>query len=76
MAPVVRLSPKTYTVTPVSPSVFWAGGYGSGATVDQTLTELYCGVHFTLSAPATANAGSGFAVTVTAKNADGSTATG
>lgn len=44
--------------------------------MDQTLTELYCGVHFTLSAPATANAGSGFAVTVTAKNADGSTATG
>ncbi|MEP6753015.1 MAG: hypothetical protein ABI959_09740 [Candidatus Dormiibacterota bacterium] len=64
-------------VAAVSPSVFWAVGTEDTNTfVDQTLTEVYCGLHFMVSAPPTAVPGSAFSVTVTAKNADASTATG
>jgi hypothetical protein len=58
----------------ISPSVFWAAGYHDKA-VDQTLTELYCGLHFTVTAPATAAQSVPFNVIVAAKNADNSTAT-
>jgi MYXO-CTERM domain-containing protein len=64
-----------FGVAAVSPSVFWAAGYLNNLGTDQTLTELYCALHFDLAAPATAIPGSPFAVTVTAKNADNSTAT-
>jgi hypothetical protein len=63
-------------VAAVSPSVFWAVGIEDTNTgVDQTVTEVYCGLHLTVSAPATAVPGSAFSITVTAKNADSSTAT-
>ncbi len=62
-------------VAALSPSVFWAAGIAD-TTVDQTLTEVYCGLHFNLSAPATASAGAPFALTVTAQNPNNSTATG
>ena len=63
-------------VAAVSPSVFWAvGTEDTNTNVDQTLTEVYCGLHFTVSAPGTAVPGTPFSVTVTAKNADSSTAT-
>ena len=63
-------------VTAVSPYSFWATGYQSGASLDQTLTESYCARHFGLTAPASTTAGSAFSVTVTAQNGDGSTVTG
>jgi hypothetical protein len=63
-------------VAAVLPSVFWAVGIEDTNTgVNQTLTEVYCGLHLTVSAPATAVPGTAFSVTVTAKNADASTAT-
>jgi hypothetical protein len=63
-------------VTAVSPYSFWATGYQSGASLDQTLTESYCARHFGLTAPASTTANSPFSVTVTALNGDGSTGTG
>jgi hypothetical protein len=64
-------------VTAVSPSVFWAAGIEDTNTgVDQTLTEVYCGLVLDLLAPATAFAGVPFSLTVTAENPDTSTATG
>jgi hypothetical protein len=63
-------------IAAVSPSVFWAAGIEDTITnVDQTLAEVYCGLHLTVSAPPTAAPRSAFSVTVTAKNADASTAT-
>ncbi len=59
----------------VSPSVVWAAGYSANGSVVHTLTELYCGLHFNLSAPATAGAGVPFALTVTAENPNNSTDT-
>jgi hypothetical protein len=64
-----------FAVAAVTPSVFWAAGRQQALTTDQTLTELYCGVHFNVSAPGTAIKGVPFSVTVTATNADASTAT-
>ena len=64
-----------FGVAAVSPHVFWAIGYSTKGTVDQTLTELYCGLHFNLSAPAMSTPGSPFALTVTATNANSTTAT-
>jgi hypothetical protein len=64
-----------FGVAAVSPSVFWAVGYANSGAFDQSLAALYCGLHFGLAAPATAVPGSPFSVTVTAKNADTSTAT-
>jgi hypothetical protein len=61
-------------VAAISPSVFWAVGIAD-TTVDQTLTELYCGLHFNLSVPPTAGASVPFALTVTAKNPNNSTDT-
>jgi hypothetical protein len=81
VSPGLSVSPSStlnvlFGVAAVSPSVFWAAGFeDTNTSVDQTLTEVYCGLHFTLSAPATAVPGSAFSVTVTAKNADASTAT-
>ena len=64
-------------VTAVSPSVFWAAGIeDTDAGVDQTLTEVYCGLVLNLSAPATAFAGKPFSLTVTAQNPNATTATG
>lgn len=64
-----------YAVDALTPSVFWAVGTSFSGSSDQTLTEVYCALHFNLAAPATAVPGSAFSVTVTAKNADSSTAT-
>jgi hypothetical protein len=63
-------------VTAVSPYSFWATGYQSGVTLDQTLTESYCARHFGLTAPASTPVNSAFSVTVTAQNGDGTTVTG
>ena len=63
-------------VAAISPSVFWAVGFANSGALDQTLTELYCALHFNLSAPATAIASVPFSLSLTAKNADNSTATG
>jgi hypothetical protein len=64
-------------VIAVSPYSFWAAGYLSATvSLDQTLTESYCARHFGLTAPASTNIGSAFSVTVTARNGDGTTATG
>jgi hypothetical protein len=65
-----------FGVTAISPSVFWATGYENGGAADQTLTEQYCALHFTVGAPGTATTGSAFSLTVTAKNANATTATG
>jgi hypothetical protein len=63
-------------VAAVSPSVFWAVGVqDTNTNVEQTLTEVYCGLHLNVTAPANAVPGTPFSVTVTAKNADSSTAT-
>ena len=59
----------------VSPGVFWAVGFSFSGVNDQTLTELYCSLHFDVAAPPTATSGVAFSVTVTATNADSSTAT-
>jgi hypothetical protein len=64
-----------FAAAAVSPGVFWAAGFSYSGVYDQTLTELYCSLHFDVAAPATATAGVGFSVTVTATNADTSTAT-
>ena len=78
--PGISASPGTvnnvfFGVAAVTPHVFWAVGYGTSDTVDHTLTELYCALHFNVVAPANAVPGTPFSVTVTAKNADNSTAT-
>jgi hypothetical protein len=60
-------SQSLYAVVAISPTVFWATGYWSTATKDQTLTEVYCGLSLDVVAPATANASQPFSLTVTAK---------
>lgn len=65
-----------YGVAAISPDVFWATGYLQTGTYDQSLTEFYCALHFSVSAPSAAVAGVPFALTVTAQNANNSTATG
>ena len=64
-----------FAVSALSPGAFWAVGSSFSGSTDQTLTELYCGLHLNVAAPATAVPGSAFSVTVTVKNADNSTAT-
>ena len=61
-------------VSAVSPYAFWAGGFQGSAT--RTLTEMYCAIHFGVSAPATVTAGSPFSVTVTAQDGAGATVSG
>ncbi len=66
-----------YAVSAISPYAFWATGYATNAGgVDQTLTESYCALHFSLSASASTTAGSTFPLTVAAQNANSTTATG
>ena len=66
-----------FAVAAVSPYTFWATGYQTNlSNVEQTLAELYCAIHFSLSAPPSTTAGSPFSMTVTAQNGDGSPATG
>jgi len=60
-------------VTAVSPYAFWATGYQSGASLDQTLAESYCARHFSVVAPASTATGAPFSVTVTQQNGDGTT---
>jgi hypothetical protein len=69
------ISNALYSVAAVTPSVFWATGYQSAPATDQTLTERFCGVHFSVVAPGTAAIGVPFSVDVTAENADASPAT-
>lgn len=79
-APAASDSPSAinnalFAVAAVTPSVLWATGYQSAPATDNTLTELYCGVHFNVTAPGTATTGVPFSVGVTTENADVSTAT-
>jgi hypothetical protein len=81
IAPGTSASPSPtnnvlFAVAAISPSVFWATGWMQSGTVAKTLTELYCGVHFNLVAPVMATVGAPFSLTVTAANANQSTATG
>jgi hypothetical protein len=64
-----------YAVAALTPSVFWAAGSSFSGTTDQTITEVYCALHFNVAAPGSVVPGSSFSVTVTAKNNDLSTAT-
>jgi len=81
-SPGITASPSTSFnvltgVTAISPRVFWAAGIEDNSTfVDQTLTEVYCGLRLSLTAPATALAGVPFSLTVEAKNIGGSPASG
>jgi hypothetical protein len=65
-----------FAVAAVSPSVFWGAGYTNSGGFDRSLMESYCGLHLGETAPATGFIGAGFSLTVTAKNPDGTTATG
>jgi hypothetical protein len=64
-------------VSAVSPYTFWATGYEtSPSNVQQTLTEIYCALQFNLSAPLSVTAGSPFSITISARDGDGSIASG
>jgi hypothetical protein len=63
-------------VTAVSPNGFWATGWSDGMFAPQTLTELNCRPHFTLTAPASTAASTSFGLTVTAADLGGTTVTG
>jgi hypothetical protein len=65
-----------YAVAAITPFAFWAVGFDSGSVYNQTLAESYCGLHFNVSAPASAFAGGAFSVTVTAKDPGGATIPG
>lgn len=63
-------------VTAVSPNGFWATGWSDGMLAPQTLTELSCRPHFTLTAPASTVATTSFGLTVTAADLGGTAVTG
>jgi len=64
-------------VSAVSAYTFWGAGYAANSSgVGKTLTEIYCALHFSLTAPASTAAGSPFSITLTAKTGTGATSTG
>ncbi len=65
-----------FAVAAVSPSVFWASGYMNSGAFDQSLLESNCGLQLAASAPGASFIGAPLSLTVTAKNPNGSTATG
>jgi hypothetical protein len=65
-----------FSVAAVSPYEFWAvGNQTTVSNVEQTLTEYYCPIHFTVTAPVAITAGSPLSFTVTAEQGDGTTST-
>jgi hypothetical protein len=65
-----------FAVAAVSPYAFWGVGYTNSGGFDRSLMESYCALRLGESAPASTFLGSSFSVTVTAKNPDGTTASG
>ena len=63
-----------FAVSAISPYSFWAGGYQTNnSNLDQTLTETYCALKFSLAAPAAAVPNSPFSVTLTVQNGSAGT---
>jgi hypothetical protein len=60
------LNNALYAATALSPNAFWATGYQNSAGVDQTLTELFCGVSLNVGGPASTTIGSPFSLNVLA----------
>lgn len=67
-----------FAVSAVSPYVFWAAGYAAdNSGFAQPLTEGYCALHFTASAPpAGTMSGCGVPITVTVQNGSNATVAG
>jgi len=59
---------ELFAVSAVTPSVFWASGFVSGTTYNQTLVENQCSLHFGIGAPGSSFANAPISVTVTAQN--------
>ena len=66
---------ELFAVSAVTPSVFWASGFVSGTTYNQTLVENECFLHLGISAPGSSFANAPFSVTVTAKDPTNATLT-
>jgi hypothetical protein len=66
-----------FAVSAVSPYSYWAAGYATNSSgLDQTLTENYCALHFSLSAPTSTPSGLSFSMTLKAQTGSGAAVTG